>query len=103
MSQHCAKWNHFFALISGTRAKDQPPGTFLLMLLDLVEVEQLLAALMSALMQQILDHGEGKQALALTHGTPACRTVSPSLPGGRDGLDLRNVDHRQGSLPLAIT
>ena len=62
------------------------------MLLDLVEVKQILAALMLALMPSILDHSECEQALALTHGTPACWTVWPSVQSR--GRNLRNLEYR---------
>ena len=75
MVQHIAKRDVRFAQDAHARAGDGPPDTCLLVCLDLVEVEQLLAALMLALMLQILDHGECEQALALTHGAPACWTV----------------------------
>ena len=83
MVQHIAKWDDCCAT-AGTiaRAEDELPDTCLLMLLDLVQFKLHIAALVSALMLHILDHGECEQAPALAHGNPACGTVQPSLPVG---------------------
>ena len=91
MVHHVAKWDDFCAIYASARARDGPPDTHLLVLLDLVEVELHIAALMSTLMLHILDHGECEQALALAHGNPTCGTGRPSLPG--EGRELRNLNH----------
>ena len=56
MVQHSAKWDHCSAGGTLARAKDQPPDTFLLMILNLVKVEPHIASLVSTFMLSILDH-----------------------------------------------
>ena len=62
------------------RAKDQPPNALVLVLLDLGKLELHVASFKLALMLHILDHGESKQALALTHRPSAGGAVRRSLP-----------------------
>ena len=54
---------------------------FLLVLLVLVEGQLHVATRKAALMLHVLDHHLGKQALSLSHLTPACRAVhTPCIP-----------------------
>merc|ERR1719341_2251376 len=79
MDLHLAKGDHCSAVRTSTWTNNQPPVAPPLMLLNLVKREQLGAAMVPALMRDLLSNRKGQQALALAHGTPAGRTVHPSL------------------------
>ena len=90
MGHHFAEWDHCFAALATARTNDEPPVTVLLMLLNLVEGGRHIASLKRALVLRILDDGEGKQTLALTHGHPARGAVQLPLPV-RDPVYVSNT------------
>ena len=72
---HLAEGDHCFAVCARSRADNQPPLALLLVLHNLVNWGGLGAALVAALMLDLLSNCKGKQALALTKGVPAGWTV----------------------------
>ena len=72
---HLAEGGRCCACISRPRAQNQPPLALLLVLHNLVNWGGLGAALVAALMLDLLSNCKGKQALALTKGVPAGWTV----------------------------
>ena len=72
---HLAEGNHCSAIQSIPWAQNQPPLALLLMLHNLVNWGDLGAALVMALMLDLLSNCKGKQALALTKRFPAGRAV----------------------------
>ena len=68
---HLAEGGRCCAYISRPRAQNQPPLALLLVLHNLVNWGGLGAALVAALMLDLLSNCKGKQALALSKGFPA--------------------------------
>merc|ERR1719275_350238 len=79
MDLHLAKGDHCSAVRTSTWTNNQPPVAPPLMLLNLVKREQLVAAMVLALVLDLLSNRKGQQALALAHGPPAGRTVQPPV------------------------
>ena len=72
---HLAEGDHCCAVKSTPWAENQPPLALLLVLHNLVNWGGLGAALVMALMLDLLSNCKGKQALALSKGFPAGGTV----------------------------